>query len=1279
MIRFPASCLFLCWIFCDSMRLSTAEIWQIDKSQPDDEGNYDVEFTSSYGATETSHYDALGRCWVEEEQETQDNSNVTKNESFSQFGLPERTISSNGLLEIIKDYTYTEDGNYVESQTDVNGVTTEYDFDRNSGRLLSQKDAQGNTENYVYDAIGSLRRISQTVNGLSNGDEIFNEYTYENDRLKEIKHNGYIYSFEYDAFGNVTVAKIDGQTAITTSYVPDGRGFINEITYANGGKICYSYENNNITAIAYGNGSAAYTYDYGEDGTLLSCTDKISGRYTKYSGQNVEVYITAVAGIEGISENTLVYSSEMQEDGIISENFYGTQLLRSKQTSEKNSESHETRNASRFEIGERQGEIFLTQDEFGRPINRGLLRPDGSGIENQYVYRNISDTQTTWQINKQTTQVLDANNQSQTLLDTDISYDNRGNISEISSGNEILVRYKYDGVNQLIREDNKQFNRSVTYTYDVGGNITARKYYAFTLAENLSNPNKTVAFTYDKDKLISANDGSKTVNYQYDALGNPLNLGSSLWTLGNGSEFEDARLTWRGKQLTAIKTDEVDTILGELGDSPDIQYEYNENGLRSRKIISSDLLNASYEYVWNGTQLVGYAIYQSDAEPSWVRILYDDNGEALGYMHGMEGEVAEILWFIKNLLGDTVGLYSDTKNEQVVTFHYDAWGNVSMQNAGANDGELDEEGQEYALITPLFYRGYMYDVETGFYYLQSRYYSPYLCRFISPDRYFDTGTSLLGTNRYAYCDNNSVMYIDPTGEASLGAWLLGGILFVTNEVGAVFKQVGNVVSTFLDNPIDFAISVVAIAAFPFIWAWNGVKNIFTFSGSGGGSWGGGGGYSPGPSYPTETIDLGVGETYTASVGEAVYWETPDTRYVHVNASSGLITALAETGYCLVRAVRHSDGLVVKHIRITIHPRPTSVKFIEGTVTKASIPNYGAYISVGEVINFDSIFYDASGKVTRANKRDYRIKSVTVSGMLQQNPTLTGKNTNNSWFKGLKTGTATIEFTSYSSSLTQTFQIHVVNYPTVNNFKIDNAKNFTTADTTYNFNIDPVEFMCLEWTSSNTNVLEVTNRRNGLVKVKGTGTAIIKVFYRPQGGLSHWGHEVRVTVSAPTVAVTGVSLNPSGSVTFSINSSSYKIVATVSPSNATNKTVTWRSSNTAVATVNSSGNVTPKGVGTATITASSNNGKTASCSITVMSANNFQLFLDGREFGTGSDTYRILNNLNGRNQIFSSVANEVRLMAREGTPTEFAQNRIANFLVGAAKNKKAYWDAQLEMN
>ena len=85
-----------------------------------------------------------------------------------------------------------------------------------------------------------------------------------------------------------------------------------------------------------------------------------------------------------------------------------------------------------------------------------------------------------------------------------------------------------------------------------------------------------------------------------------------------------------------------------------------------------------------------------------------------------------------------------------------------------------------ANINPLKYRGYYYDTETGFYYLQSRYYDPIVSRFINADSYTSTGQGFLGYNMFAYCGNNPVSRVDASGHrpiriSDLGDFDGGGV------------------------------------------------------------------------------------------------------------------------------------------------------------------------------------------------------------------------------------------------------------------------------------------------------------------------------------------------------------------------------------------------------------------------------------------------------------------------------------------------------------------------
>ena len=69
----------------------------------------------------------------------------------------------------------------------------------------------------------------------------------------------------------------------------------------------------------------------------------------------------------------------------------------------------------------------------------------------------------------------------------------------------------------------------------------------------------------------------------------------------------------------------------------------------------------------------------------------------------------------------------------------------------------------HATINPLRYRGYVFDHETGLYYLQSRYYDPEIGRFINADAYASTGQGLLSNNMFVYCLNNFINLEDTSG------------------------------------------------------------------------------------------------------------------------------------------------------------------------------------------------------------------------------------------------------------------------------------------------------------------------------------------------------------------------------------------------------------------------------------------------------------------------------------------------------------------------------------
>ncbi len=135
---------------------------------------------------------------------------------------------------------------------------------------------------------------------------------------------------------------------------------------------------------------------------------------------------------------------------------------------------------------------------------------------------------------------------------------------------------------------------------------------------------------------------------------------------------------------------------------------------------------------------------------------YDNSGTPLGFIYnGVQ------YFYLTNTMGDVLGI-TDANGTLLAQYAYDDWGKlVSIDTA---DEEASTAYREIAEANPLRYRGYYYDNETGYYYLQSRYYDPTICRFINADTYeYIDNKEQFGYNLFAYCGNNPINFSDPTG------------------------------------------------------------------------------------------------------------------------------------------------------------------------------------------------------------------------------------------------------------------------------------------------------------------------------------------------------------------------------------------------------------------------------------------------------------------------------------------------------------------------------------
>ena len=128
-------------------------------------------------------------------------------------------------------------------------------------------------------------------------------------------------------------------------------------------------------------------------------------------------------------------------------------------------------------------------------------------------------------------------------------------------------------------------------------------------------------------------------------------------------------------------------------------------------------------------------------------------------------------YYILSLQGDVVAIL-DSSGVSVVEYTYDAWGRL-LTTTGSMSGTL-------GLHNPLRYRSYVYDQETGLYYLQSRYYNPQIGRWINadiPETLTADFENLAQYNLFAYCFNNPVNMADETG--TWPNWIKKAVAVVT--------------------------------------------------------------------------------------------------------------------------------------------------------------------------------------------------------------------------------------------------------------------------------------------------------------------------------------------------------------------------------------------------------------------------------------------------------------------------------------------------------------------
>ena len=172
--------------------------------------------------------------------------------------------------------------------------------------------------------------------------------------------------------------------------------------------------------------------------------------------------------------------------------------------------------------------------------------------------------------------------------------------------------------------------------------------------------------------------------------------------------------------------------------------------------ISKAVNGVKYTYAY----LNGMLMYETRGEAKFY-YSYDANGTLYSVKYTLtDSSDLMTYYYTHNSRGDIVGIYNGA-GQLRAHYEYDAWGNVL--SVTDQNGNAITSSTHIGNLNPFRYRGYYLDTETGLYYLMSRYYDPVTHRFVNADGYFQSGEDILDSNMSAYCRNNPISYVDPTG------------------------------------------------------------------------------------------------------------------------------------------------------------------------------------------------------------------------------------------------------------------------------------------------------------------------------------------------------------------------------------------------------------------------------------------------------------------------------------------------------------------------------------
>ena len=548
----------------------------------------------------------------------------------------------------------------------------------------------------------------------------------------------------------------DGSESITTKYTYDDRGNKLSEVYANGAKKTYEYNNRNLVTKTQsydkeGTKTLTSRYRYDDKGQLSEMTDysvssetETAYRYTEYSYDTrgrittfAEISQNAQPTADDIKAHQIRYtynengnlskvSYPTTKDGIQSLSYiYDENGWLQEIKGELHSKGQTTEKVLRSYSYDAYGKVKEIKDY------RNRLKNGAQAVQKIYTYDSFDRVKEMTYTDLETGKVMESYR---------YSYDKNSNITEKTE------------VNNYPKEEKDKVNETKAYTYDALGRLTK----TVTTDHKNDDRTKTVTYTYDKaGNRTKEDDGTTQTAYTYNGLDQLQTATKEKGTAvdevrqysydANGNQT-DVKNTKTGQ--TESYTYDAENRLSKVsvtdkdGKTAVIQQNrYNGDGQRIQKVEGSKTTNYYYQD--------GVVSYTTDGENSQTsQNLIGTDGNILATQR-YGSDHTDYLLYHKDIQGSTTSLVKEDGSADA-TYRYTDFGETTINGDNKAENEV-------------CYTGGIYDHSTGLYYLNARYYNPEDGRFVTEDTYRGETAKPETGHLYAYCANNPVNYVDPSG------------------------------------------------------------------------------------------------------------------------------------------------------------------------------------------------------------------------------------------------------------------------------------------------------------------------------------------------------------------------------------------------------------------------------------------------------------------------------------------------------------------------------------